>query len=205
MADPEDRITLDELRARMERFEPRMREIVADRLEHRFHRDILTFLSPDEAALVRAMAERLIPQEIETPVDLVSFFDWAALQPLGLGDRLAGQPDNAEMFHQAFLGVNQAAQAMFGGRNFTALGGEQQDAVLRAIQEGEPPGEVWRSINASRFFQEFYRRLLAGWLADPATWCEIGFPGPAYPEGYIWISCTRVRRRHQRKSGYLWF
>jgi len=205
MADPEDRITLEELRARMQNFEPEMRALVQERLDHHFHRDLLVFLSQQEASLVWAMARRLIPQDWEPSPDLVSFFDWAATQPLGQGDRLAGQPDLAAMFHQGLQGVHQTAQALYGDRDFLQLTGEEQDAVLRAVQEGQPPGEVWRTLDGRRFFIEFYRRLLAGWLADPATWCEIGFPGPAYPEGYLWISCHHVRRRHQRKGGYLWF
>lgn len=199
MPDPGDRIPAEEMQAALQRLDEPTRLLLEERWDKHFHRDILAFLTPPEAELVRAMARRLIPQE-PLPVDLVSFFDWAATQPLGIGARPAGQPDLAETFRLGFVGVHETAQAMYGGRDYLHLSAAEQDGVLRAIQEGRPPGETWQRVHSRHFFIQFYRRLLAGWLADPSTWSEIGFPGPAYPEGYLWGTCDEVRGRRQRRA-----
>jgi hypothetical protein len=31
---------------------------------------------------------------------------------------------------------------------------------------------------------------------------RIGFPGAAYPEGYVWVNKGEVRRRHDRGIGW---
>jgi hypothetical protein len=31
---------------------------------------------------------------------------------------------------------------------------------------------------------------------------RIGFYGPAYPEGYVWVSPSEVKQRHAKKPGH---
>jgi hypothetical protein len=77
--------------------------------------------------------------------------------------------------------------------------------VLRAVQEGKAEGGVWRDIPSALFFRKLMQKAVAGYCAHPKVWMRIGFYGPAYPEGYVWVSAAEVQSRHERKPGYLHF
>jgi hypothetical protein len=51
-------------------------------------------------------------------------------------------------------------------------------------------------LPARDFVDRVLALALAGYLSHPDTWERIGFSGPAYPEGYAWISPPAVARRH---------
>lgn len=186
-----------ELEGFMRNWDDRARTLLVRRIEDRFRRTLLQHFSHDEGVLLKAALDRLIPQPAEEYLDLVGFIDWAVDKPLGRGDRQEGLPPEEVLFHAGLRGLQETAHAMFGA-DFTALGGEQQDAVLAALQEGSAKGGVWREIPAQQFFIKLLTKALTGYCAHPFSWLRMGFPGPSYPEGYVWIDEAGVsaRRRH---------
>jgi hypothetical protein len=81
-------------------------------------------------------------------------------------------------------GLDQTAHALYGQR-FVELEGDRQDAVLRTIRDGDPPGEIWERLPAKRWWTHIAIRQIVGtYYAHPFAWDEIGFGGPAYPRGY---------------------
>ena len=78
----------------------------------------------------------------------------------------------------------------------------QRDEVLQAIQEGQAEGEIWKRIPSKYFFIRFYGKALMGYFAHPKAWMRIGFPGPSYLEGYLWVNIGQVRQRHRRQPGW---
>jgi len=189
----------------MEGFDEVERRVVEERLQTNYKREHHEFLTEDEAVLLEAMLARLIPQEEEVKIDLVGFLDWAIPLPLGYGDRREGIPDDPSVFREGLKGVDQTAERMFAGGKFIALGDGDKDQVLRAIQEGNAEGEVWNEIPSTVFFRKLMVKALDGYCAHPRVWARIGFYGPAYPEGYIWVSQHEIEARREKKPGYLTF
>jgi hypothetical protein len=194
-----DRFTLGEFQALMKHWDQVERQVIEERLSGNFSRPQLEQFSEDEAATLGAMLQRLIPQE--EGVDLVGFLDWATGRPLGRSDRQPGMPDEPELFRLGLQGINQTSLARFGS-HFRELPGTQQDEVLQAIQEGQAEGEIWKRIPSKYFFIRFYGKALMGYFAHPKAWMRIGFPGPSYPEGYLWVNIGQVRQRHRRQPGW---
>jgi Gluconate 2-dehydrogenase subunit 3 len=178
---------------------PEERAIYDERMASNFRRDKLENFSDDEAALMRAVLMRLIPED--EGVDLVGFIDAYLNTPLGRGDRRPGMPEPKELFTLGLQGIDQASTELHGKR-FRELHGDAQDSVLRAVSNGSAPGAVFQQIPSDYFFERFYGKALHGYLAHPRVWMRIGFPGAAYPEGYVWVNKGEVRRRHERGIGW---
>ncbi|MBM3925670.1 MAG: gluconate 2-dehydrogenase subunit 3 family protein [SAR202 cluster bacterium] len=193
------RYSPDEYQKLMQRWDGVERQVIENRLKTNYSRPRLEQFSDDEATTLAAILQRLIPQD--EGIDLVGFLDWAVGKPLGRGDRQPDMPDEPELFHQGLQGISQTAQAKF-SKPFLQLSLDQQDEVLRSIQKGHAEGQVWQRIPSSAFFLRLYAKALMGYFAHPKAWMRIGFPGPAYPEGYLWLTAGQTKQRHRRQPGW---
>lgn len=74
---------------------------------------------------------------------------------------------------------------------FVALEPDQQDALLRSLQDGRVPEWKEESLSAPVFFETLRAHTLIGFLADPgyggnrgyAGWKLVGYPGPRHHVG----------------------
>ncbi|MHB0913746.1 MAG: gluconate 2-dehydrogenase subunit 3 family protein [Armatimonadota bacterium] len=189
-------MTRKEFLARMRGFPQPERGIVEERLSTNYRRDEYAFLTPHEAEVLGAMLDRLLPQDFEEKIDLVGFMDWAIPKPLGYGHRVEGTPDSARLFRDGLAGVEETVDGIYPGRHFTELADEEKDEVLRAVEQG---------ASSAHFFQELMQKAVAGYCAHPRVWMRIGFYGPAYPEGYVWVSRREVEARYAENPGHLYF
>jgi len=52
------------------------------------------------------------------------------------------------------------------------------------------------SLGTDNFLHQFLRKVLSDaagiYYSHPKSWNEIGFPGPAYPEGYAYLDCDKA-------------
>lgn len=145
------------------------------------------FFTDQERETLEALCARVIPQEhrpAERRVPIAPWIDQRCDTKFIEGFRFEDLPPEDEVWRRGLAGLDQTAQALF-GRRFHALNGPQQDDVLLAVRDGDPPGEVWRQMPARRWFMYVALRQISGvYYAHPYAWDEIGFGGPAYPRGY---------------------
>jgi Gluconate 2-dehydrogenase subunit 3 len=139
-----------------------------------------------------ALLARLLPG-VPDSIDLPGFVDAHADDPIGRGDRAPGLPPIMELLR---LGLEALREL-----GFTALPAEEQDRLIGRMRRGEADQEL--DVPAQEFVDRLLAKALAGYLAHPDTWERIGFGGPAYPEGYAWITPTAVARRHEGFPGAL--
>jgi Gluconate 2-dehydrogenase subunit 3 len=139
---------------------------------------------------LRALVGRLLPG-VPATIDIAAFVDSHAEHSLGRGDRKAGLPPNEELLGQG-LATLQA-------RGFDDLTEGAQDALIRRMRHGDADEEL--NFAAKEFIDRLLTLACAGYLAHPDGWKRIGFNGPAYPEGYAWISRGATARRHEGFAG----
>jgi Gluconate 2-dehydrogenase subunit 3 len=137
-------------------------------------------------ATLRALVGRLLPGLPET-IDVAAFVDSHAEHSLGRGDRKAGLPPNEELLGQGLVTLH--------ARGFDALGEAAQDELIRRMRHGAADEDL--GFAAKEFIDRLLTLACAGYLAHPDGWERIGFNGPAYPEGYAWISRGATARRHE--------
>lgn len=163
--------------------------IVDERRRSGYRSDGLDHYGGVEAEL-RALIGRLLP-DVDEAIDLAAFIDTHADDPIGRGDRAPGLPPIPELFR---LGLESLRD--FG---FAQSPAEEQDRLIRRMRRGQADDEL--GLPAKEFVDRLLVKALAGFLAHPDTWERISFNGPAYPNGYAWITPTAVSRRHEGFPG----
>lgn len=192
------KLTLQEFTVLSKNWEPSIKQLAAARLVESESRELRNFPEPT-GAILRAVLKRLIPQDED--IDLAAFVNATADAPLGRGDQLPGMPSGSELLRQGLIGIEEAARELYGG-GFTDLAPQQQDDLLAAVAADAVPGSSWRTLPAGYFLQALYGKALHGYLSDPRVWRRIGFMGPSYPEGYVWLGRKQVGQRHARQPGW---
>jgi hypothetical protein len=161
------------------------RAIIEERRRGGYRRERLSRFGGELEPPLRALLRRLLPG-IEEDIDLASFVDAHADHLVGRGDRAPSVPPIPELLRR---GLEALAEV-----GFTELSEAEQDALIGRMRRGEADEEL--RLPAKEFVDRLLCSALAGYLAHPDTWERIGFNGPAYPEGYAWISRSAVARRH---------
>lgn len=166
------------------------RALVEERRRTGYRVERLTTLGGELEPHLRALLARLLPGS-GTELDLAGFVETHVDHRLGRGSRPPGLPDGGELVR---TGVAALAR-----RGFAGLAEAEQDALLGRMRRGDADDEL--GVPAKEFVDRLLLLALAGYLSHPATWERIGFNGPAYPEGYAWISQAGARKRHAGALG----
>jgi hypothetical protein len=150
-------------------------------------------LGDARGAVAVAVAARLLPGSAVPPEALAAFLDETFDRQLGRGDEQAGVVPTAELIPSGL--------DLLAARDFAALGPEQQDALLEQAERGELEGG--ERFDSSAWFKRIRGKLLLGYGSDPRGMVEMGFPGPSYKPGHIWLDRGEIAARAKRKPGYL--
>jgi Gluconate 2-dehydrogenase subunit 3 len=162
------------------------RALVEERRRSGYRVERLSRFGGELEPQLRALVARLLPG-VEVDVDLAAFVDSHAEHTLGRGDRPPGVPPAPQLLR---LGLEALAR-----RRFAEAPESEQDALIKHMRHGEADAAL--GLPAQEFVDRLLHLALAGYLSHPDTWERIGFNGPAYPEGYAWISRGAVARRHE--------
>ena len=165
-----------------------------------------TFFNTDEARIIEAAVERLIPSDENGPgardAGVANFIDRQLGGAWGAGERLyrtgpwhEGKPTQgyqlpftpAELFRNALRGIHDDL-AKRGGQPFEKLSAKEQDAYLKSLEAGE---RDLNGVPSKVFFESLLALTIEGYFSDPiyggnkdmAAWKMIGFPG-AYATYY---------------------
>jgi gluconate 2-dehydrogenase gamma chain len=163
----------------------------------------LQFFTPEEAARVTAIANRLIPADELGPgageVGAARFIDRALAGAYGTSRDLYMRPPflpgvpsqgaqspltPAVRYRVGLAALDAHCRAAFAGRGFVDLSGQEQDRVLADLEQGR----IAITGGGRAFFDLVLRDTVAGFFADPqyggnqgmAGWRLIGFPGARY-------------------------
>jgi gluconate 2-dehydrogenase gamma chain len=137
------------------------------------------FFAPETYQLLVAVAARLFPQpERPVPIPLAPSVDDRLAKGKSDGWRYDALPPDREAYRLGLGGIEQIAQALFKA-DFGQLTPAQQDEVIKSLSTGNPPGEMWQTLRADRFFEEFLAELTIVYYAHPWAQDEIGYTGYA--------------------------
>ena len=176
----------------------------------------LVYLTPEEAKLVGAVFDVLIPADElgmgATEAGCVTFLDHQLAGPYGtaakdykLGPVVEGLPQQgpqgimtpAEMYRRGLAELEQAAHAKF-NRSFLDLSEEQKITFLQGVEKGSI---AFDTLKSDQFFILLLQNVREGYLADPmyggnrdmVGWKLVGFPGAIY-DYRDWIVSKRGKK-----------
>ena len=175
---------------RLDQLGAKEQAVIEERRRSGYRREALEHYDGALEAELRALLARLLPG-VPDSIDLAGFVDAHAQDPIGRGDRAPGLPPSAELFR---LGLRALAEV-----TFARMPADEQDRLIARMRRGQADQEF--GLPAKEFVDRLLVKALAGYLAHPDIWERIGFNGPAYPNGYAWITPTAAARRHEGFPG----
>ncbi len=161
------------------------RRVIAERLgvDPATHK----FFSDEEWATLRAICDRIIPQPAARtdPVPIAALLDRKLTHGLHDGYRNAQLPPAREAWKRGLHAIEKEASALRLAP-FPALAPDQQDELLRDMQEGKLHDAAWGDMPCALFFKaRLLPDIVKTYYAHPTAWSEIGWGGPASPRGYV--------------------
>lgn len=162
------------------------------------------FFTPQEARIVEAFVDRLIPADELSPggkdCGCAVYIDRQLAGPYGRfdgyymsgpfqkGSKQQGpqSPETpAQQYRKALAAFDKACVAKFGGKVFVALSDAQKDEAIKGLEDGSLNLD---GTDGKKFFKLILKNTQNGFLADPiyggnrnmASWKMIGFPGTHY-------------------------
>lgn len=162
------------------------------------------FFTSDEALLIEAAVDRLIPPDDRGPgaknAGCAVFIDRQLAGPYGRSDGLYMKPPfmpgaatqgyqssdaPAARYRAALKALVDYVKATFSGKSFHELAPADQDKVLAGLETGSI---TLRDVKAAEFFTLLLANTQEGFFADPiyggnrdmAGWKLVGFPGARY-------------------------
>lgn len=188
--------TMEEFWRRVEirALEPDLREELRQRLD-RENRPLRRLPAEPTTSVVA----RLVPETIPA-AGLAAFVDAYFDQQLGRGDDPAGLLPRAELVPLGLRLLDEQARARHGGA-FADLTPAQQDSLLGSAERNELNGAD--RFDWSSWFRRFRALVLLGLGSDPRGMVFMGFPGPSYQTGHVWLREGEVAARTARRPGYL--
>lgn len=153
------------------------RRAIADDLDY-----VPRALSAGQLEILRALADRLVPQSDVHRIDLAARVDSDLASGRGDGWRPSELPDDASAYR---LGLDAIASIWPDGSG-------AQDALIRRIIAGEMTIDApWSADVLQRWFEDVRVDLTRTWLVHPASLARIGYDGfatsgpGAEPAGYV--------------------
>jgi len=149
----------------------------------------IRFFTDAEARTLAVVAERIVPQpdrDETEKIPIVPWIDEKLYKDERDGYRYEGLPPQREAWRNGLAGINETAQALFGGKMFVDLDPLSQDVVLTRAARGDAPGATWKRMPAARFFKSVLSiTIVKIYYAHPVAWNEIGYNGPSSPRGHV--------------------
>lgn len=158
------------------------REVVRKRLEELPPRRFLTI---EQWSLLEAIVDRLVPQpDRKPPVPIVPWIDEMLYRNLGPGYRYADMPPLRDAWRQGLDAIAAETRNRH-GKSFQQLAPDEQDAILRDVEQNRVERACWGELPAGGFFSHHLLKEVVGiYYSHPDAWSEIGYGGPASPRGY---------------------
>jgi hypothetical protein len=149
----------------------------------------LHFFSPEEAPLIEAIFEHILPQSDRAEnyrIPIVPVVDDRLHNNRLDGYRYEGMPTDQDAYRLGLQAIEEIAR-LKDGRGFLDLTPLEQDKLLKTLHDGKPEGAhaIWERMPVHRFWMLLVQDAIAAYYAHPYAWDEIGFGGPAYPRAYM--------------------
>ena len=152
----------------------------------------LSFFTPEEVAVARPLLDLLLAQDGEPRVPVLELID----ERLAVGEtdgwHYDDLPEDADAWRETLAALDADAREKL-GRPFGELEADDQAGVIQDVQDCE---DEWRGLPAGHVWSLWTRYACTAFYSHPWAWNEIGFPGPAYPRGYLNLGVD-AREKHE--------
>jgi hypothetical protein len=143
------------------------------------------FFTPAEIGVAGPLLDRLLAQDSEPRVPVLALIDARLATGETDGWHYDDLPEDAQAWRDTLRLLDQDAERRHHGRGFARLTSDEQAALIQAAQDLSADGARWHDWSAAHVWSLWTRYACTAFYSHPWAWNEIGFPGPAYPRGYL--------------------
>jgi hypothetical protein len=144
-----------------------------------------SFFTPAEVAIAGPLLDLLLAQDGEPRVPVLALID----ERLAIGETDGWHydelPEDAAAWRASLAYLDEDAREHHRGRTFAELSAEERAALIQAVQDRVDDKTRWHDWPAEHIWSLWTRYACTAFYSHPWAWNEIGFPGPAYPRGYV--------------------
>lgn len=130
-----------------------------------------------------AFCDVVLAQDAEPRVPVLRYIDERIAEGRFDGFQYVDMPGDEQAWRLVARGLDEAA-GVRGQGSFHDCDAAQRLELCEAFAEGELSGGAWAELSVERAWKVVMRYVLSAFYAHPWAWNEIGFAGPAYPQGY---------------------
>ena len=186
-------------------WDAKTREVVLHRVNHV---PPIRFFNPEEARILQAICDRLLPQDDRDDahkIPIVPRIDERLYENSHDGYRYENMPPDREAYHLGIKAVDRIARHLH-GCGFAELGPLEQDEIMRSLHDGKPAAahEIWEKMPVHRFWMELMQDCVEAYYSHPWAWDEIGYGGPAYPRAYMRLERGEAEPWEKKEKRYEW-
>src|SRR6478735_380045 len=149
------------------------------------HPSDLAFFTPHEVAVAAPLLDLLLDQDEEPRVPVLELLDARLAVGETDGSHYDALPADGDAWRHTLAWLDDDAREEFDGARFAELDTSRQAALVQAVQARSSAGTSWHGVSAERVWSLWTRYACTAFYSHPWAWNEIGFPGPAYPRGYV--------------------
>jgi hypothetical protein len=144
----------------------------------------LGFFTQQERAVAEPLLDLLLAQDTEPRVPVLALIDTR----LAIGETDGWHYDTLPEDRQAWRTTLRFLDLDAGDRHNEAFGALQPALQARLIQDVQDLArrkQRWHDYPAGPVWSLWTRYACTAFYSHPWAWNEMGFPGPAYPRGYL--------------------
>jgi hypothetical protein len=144
------------------------------------------------ASALNAVINCIVPGSAVPAGVIAEFVDANFDRQMGRGDERLRTLPRAELI--------PAGLALLEAANFAAMStGDQRDMLARAEHGGLPGPD---GFDSALWFTRLRELVLLAYASDPRGMTEMGFPGPSYKPGYVWLRWGGADARAKKRPGH---
>jgi len=147
-----------------------------------------------QASLV-AVVEQIFPRAAVPATVIAEFIDTNFDKQMGRGDERHGTLPRVELLPAGLVALDSEA-----GAPFHSIGPERQRSLLATAEAGKLKGR--EGFDSALWFARLRELAILGYASDPRGMQEMGFPGPSYRPGYLWLGYAGPDARAKQRPGY---
>jgi hypothetical protein len=168
----------------------------------------IRFFGPNEAGLLQAVVDHLLPQDDRVPekrIPIIEAIDERLYKNELNGFRYDNMPPDRDAYLLGLRAIEAMAQERF-KLPFVELSTLPQELILKSLHDGKPDPEVtiWRKLPVHRFWALILEDCVEAYYSHPLAWDEIGYGGPAYPRGYMRLENGMPEPWEKDEVRYVW-
>ncbi len=156
---------------------PKTSEVLTERLHRNFEKPL--YFTAAEFTLLGTVCQLLMGEETDLYNNkMAGHIDERLAQGKSDGWRYDEMPPDGEMYRLGLEAINGSGRLLYNA-DFLNLNTAAQTEVLTEIQNGTAPGEIWKDLSPTLFFEELLAEIAETYYSFPEIQIEIGYAGMA--------------------------